>query len=112
MTQTQGRKLLSWNLCRELDTKGVGSVNYYDFLAAVLGSNMLVSDDALLKWLFDFIDDNDSDTITRGNLEVWSFSSLVTATSALHCILLLLNRTTLNPAYLKRTLAKTRSQKQ
>lgn len=55
---------------RELDTNGTGLVNYYDFVACALGANMLVRDDVLLQWLFDFIDDDDSQSITKENLEV------------------------------------------
>jgi Ca2+-binding EF-hand superfamily protein len=79
---------------RELDTNGQGSVNYYEFLAGALGGNMLVSDERLLMWLFDFIDDNDSKTITEENLQARLHS---TAEVKLRSVFGFLHKTQLAP---------------
>ena len=54
---------------KELDTDGTGVVRYLEFVAGAISHNILVSD-GLLRWVFDFVDDDDSDTITEENLKV------------------------------------------
>eukprot|EP00892_Ulva_mutabilis_P012728 jgi/Ulvmu1/9828/UM056_0069.1 len=51
----------------ELDTDGTGLVRYHEFVAGAIDHNILVGEN-LLRWVFDFMDDDDSNTITGDNL--------------------------------------------
>ena len=72
-------------LFKELDTDGTGLVRYHEFVAGAIDSNILVGD-SLLRWIFDFMDDDDSDTITGDNLRVRLPHSLLLFCA---CVLLL-----------------------
>ena len=54
---------------KELDTDGTGLVRYHEFVAGAIDHNILVGEN-LLRWVFDFMDDDDSNTITGDNLRV------------------------------------------
>lgn len=58
-------------ICRYLDSMDEGFVNYFEFVAAALNRNMLVND-GQLRYLFNLIDDDKSETITVDNLMVCS----------------------------------------
>lgn len=53
----------------ELDTDGTGLVRYHEFVTGAIDSNVLLGED-LLRWVFDFMDVDDSNTITGENLKV------------------------------------------
>lgn len=54
---------------QHLDTDGTGLVRYHEFVAGAIDHNILVGEN-LLRWVFDFMDDDDSNTITGDNLRV------------------------------------------
>ena len=64
-------------MCSDLDTMGEGYVNYDEFAAAALDQNMLMSDEQL-RWVFRFLDDNESNTLTEENIKVPSHSGVHT----------------------------------